>query len=179
MNKLSLLCIITWMCQLCVAQTVKVYDVADYGLKADSKKNVSAAMVKLVDRIKRECQDGDSIVIRFHEGVYNFHEKGAATRVYYISNHDQDNPKKVGLPLEGLKHFTLEGNGAQLVFHGRMLPVSLLRSENCTLQDFSIDFATPHITQVKIVACDPEKGIIFEPAPWVNCRITRDSLFEA
>lgn len=179
MNKLSLLCIITWMCQLCVAQTVKVYDVADYGLKADSKKNVSAAMVKLVDRIKRECQDGDSIVIRFHEGVYNFHEKGAATRVYYISNHDQDNPKKVGLPLEGLKHFTLEGNGAQLVFHGRMLPVSLLRSENCTLQDFSIDFATPHITQVKIVACDPEKGIIFEPAPWVNCRITRDSVFEA
>lgn len=172
-------CAFACICSLGMAQTVKVYDVAEYGLKAGTKKNVSQAMNRLVDTIKQECDESDSIVIRFHEGVYHFHEKGAASRVYYISNHDQDNPKKVGLPLEGMKHLTVEGNGAQLVFHGRMLPVSLLHSENCTLQDFSIDFAAPHITQVKIVASDPEKGITFEPAPWVNCRITRDSIFEA
>ena len=29
-----------------------------------------------------------------------------------------------------------------------MLPLSLLRSENCTLRNFSIDFETPHIAQV-------------------------------
>lgn len=136
-------------------------------------------MDKLVDKIKQEYKEGDSIVIRFHKGTYNFHEKGAASRVYYISNHDQDNPKKVGLPLEGMKHLTVEGNGAQFVFHGRMLPVSLLNSENCTLQDFSIDFETPHITQVKIISSDPQKGITFEPASWVNYRITKDSIFEA
>lgn len=106
-------------------------------------------------------------------------KKGAASRVYYISNHDQDNPKKVGLPLEGMKHLMVEGNGAQFVFHGRMLPISLLHSENCTLQDFSIDFETPHITQVKVISSDPQKGITFEPASWVNYRITKDSIFEA
>lgn len=166
------------MCGLGMAQTVRVYDVADYGVKIDGK-NVSSAIVKLMDRVKREQREGDSIVIRFHKGVYNFHEKGAASRVYYISNHDQDNPKKVGIPLEGLKHLRLEGNGARFVFHGRMLPVSLLHSENCTLQDFSIDFATPHITQVRVVANDPVRGVTFEPAPWVNYQITKDSVFEA
>ena len=91
------------MCGLGMAQTVRVYDVADYGVKIDGK-NVSSAIVKLMDRVKREQREGDSIVIRFHKGVYNFHEKGAASRVYYISNHDQDNPKKLGIPMEGLKH---------------------------------------------------------------------------
>lgn len=178
MNRLYLLCVWLCVCLSGVAQTVKIYDVADYGLKADTRKNVSAKVEKLIDRVKKECQENDSVIIRFHKGVYNFHEKGAAERIYYISNHDQDNPKKVGLPLEGMKHVTVDGNGAQFVFHGRMLPVSLLHSENCTLQNFSIDFATPHITQVKVIANDPEKGLTFEPAPWVNYRITRDSVFE-
>lgn len=167
------------MCYYSIAQNIKVYDVAKYGLRADTKKNVSYAMAKLVKKIKQECNESDSIVIRFHKGTYNFHEKGASSCVYYISNHDQDNPKKVGLALEGMKHLTVEGNGAQFIFHGRMLPVSLLHSENCTLQDFSIDFATPHITQVKVLASDPEKGLTFEPASWVNYRITKDSIFEA
>lgn len=180
MNKRNLLLsVFIFFCCISIAQTIKVYDVAEYGLKPDTKKNVSKAMDKLVDKIKQEYKEGDSIVIRFHKGTYNFHEKGAASRVYYISNHDQDNPKKVGLPLEGMKHLTVEGNGAQFVFHGRMLPVSLLNSENCTLQDFSIDFETPHITQVKIISSDPQKGITFEPASWVNYRITKDSIFEA
>ena len=59
----------------------------------------------------------------------NFMKKGAAVREYYISNHDQTNPKKVGIALEDMKNLTLDGQGSEFVFHGRMLPVSLLRSE--------------------------------------------------
>jgi hypothetical protein len=60
-----------------------------------------------------------------------------------------------------------------------MLPVSLLRSKNCTLKNFNIDFKTPHITQVKILENTPDKGIVFEPAEWVNYRINKDNYFEA
>lgn len=59
-----------------------------------------------------------------------------------------------------------------------MIPVSLLRSENCVLKSFSIDFEQPHIAQVQVVENDPEKGITFEPAPWVDYRISKDSVFE-
>lgn len=60
-----------------------------------------------------------------------------------------------------------------------MLPLSLLHSENCTLRDFSIDFANPHISQVKIVKNEREKGITFEAAPWVKYRISKEKGFES
>ncbi len=160
------------------AQETKVYEMSVFGLKPNTNKNASPVLQKALQKIKAEYKEGDSIVIRFAEGHYNFYEKGAAIREYYISNHDQDNPKKVGIALEDMRNLTLDGNGAQFIFHGRMLPVSLLRSTNCNLKNFSIDFATPHIAQIKIVDSSQETGVTFEPASWVNYRITKDSVFE-
>ncbi len=157
----------------------RVYEAARYGLKADSKRNAAPMVRKLLDKIKAEYRPGDSVVLRFSPGRYHFHEEGATVREYYISNHDQTNPKKVGLAIEGLQHFTLDGQGAEFVFHGRMLPLSLLHSENCTLRNFSIDFANPHISQVKIVKNEGEKGITFEAAPWVKYRISKEKGFES
>lgn len=161
------------------AQNIKVYDVSDFGLKANRLKDASDVLQKVLKKIKAECGEGDSVVIRFHQGIYNFYEKGAAVREYYISNHDQDNPKRVGIALEGMKRLTLDGGGATFVFHGRMLPIALLHSEDCLLKNFSIDFANPHIAQVEIVKNDPQRGITFRPASWVKYRITKDSVFEA
>lgn len=157
----------------------KVYEISAFGLKANSSKNASPVLQKALAKIKAEYKEGEKVILRFPEGRYEFHEKGAAVREYYISNHDQTNPKKVGIALENMKNLTLDGQGSEFVFHGRMLPVSLLRSENCLLKNFSIDFENPHIAQVKIVENDPQDGIVFEPAPWVDYRIAKDSIFEA
>lgn len=157
----------------------KVYEISAFGLKANSSKNASPVLQKALAKIKAEYKEGEKVILRFPEGRYEFHEKGAAVREYYISNHDQTNPKKVGIALEDMKNLTLDGQGSEFVFHGRMLPVSLLRSENCLLKNFSIDFGNPHIAQVKIVENDPQDGIVFEPAPWVDYRIAKDSIFEA
>lgn len=157
----------------------KVYEISAFGLKANSSKNASPVLQKALAKIKAEYKEGEKVILRFLEGRYEFHEKGAAVREYYISNHDQTNPKKVGIALEDMKNLTLDGQGSEFVFHGRMLPVSLLRSENCLLKNFSIDFENPHIAQVKIVENDPQDGIVFEPAPWVDYRIAKDSIFEA
>lgn len=157
----------------------KVYEISAFGLKANSSKNASPVLQKALAKIKAEYKEGEKVILRFPEGRYEFHEKGAAVREYYISNHDQTNPKKVGIALEDMKNLTLDGQGSEFVFHGRMLPVSLLRSENCLLKNFSIDFENPHIAQVKIVENDPQDGIVFEPAPWVDYCIAKDSIFEA
>ncbi len=157
----------------------KVYEISAFGLKANSSKNASPVLQKALAKIKAEYKEGEKVILRFPEGRYEFHEKGAAVREYYISNHDQTNPKKVGIALEDMKNLTLDAQGSEFVFHGRMLPVSLLRSENCLLKNFSIDFENPHIAQVKIVENDPQDGIVFEPAPWVDYRIAKDSIFEA
>lgn len=178
LSKISLVILLLCTMTFAEAQNLKVYEMSSFGLKANTNKNASPVLQKALQKIKAEYKEGDSIVIRFAEGHYNFYEKGAAIREYYISNHDQDNPKKVGIALEDMRNLTLDGNGAQFIFHGRMLPVSLLRSTNCSLKNFSIDFATPHIAQIKIVDSSPETGVTFEPASWVNYRITKDSVFE-
>lgn len=156
----------------------RVYDISQFGLKANSKKNASPVVRKAIAKIKAECRNGEEVVLRFPVGRYNFHENGSDVREYYISNHDQDNPKKVGIALEDMKNLTIDGQGSEFVFYGRMIPVSLLRSENCVLKNFSIDFEQPHIAQVQVIENDPEKGITFEPASWVDYRISKDSVFE-
>ena len=157
----------------------RVYNMSDFGLKPNSNKNASPYVQKALNKIKKECANGEAAVLKFKAGEYQFHEKGAAVREYYISNHDQVNPKNVGIAIEDMKNLTIDGQGADLIFHGRMIPISMLRSENCAIQNLHVDFANPHIAQVKVVENSPERGIVFEPAPWVKYHITNDSIFEA
>lgn len=155
-----------------------VYEMSDFGIIPGKKTNLSGKMEKALQKIREQNSGNDSIVLLFQPGTYHFHPKGAAIREYYVSNHDQVASKSIGLALDEFHSLTLEGNGAQFIFHGRMLPLALTHSSNCTLKDFSIDHANPQIAQAEIVSNDPEQGITFRVAPWVNYRITQDSLFE-
>lgn len=174
-----ILLLVTLLTNFWMAQAARrVYDAEAFGLRPGTGANLSPLMRKAIETLRSEAGEKDEVVLRFRPGRYDFHPEGAAERTYYISNHDQTNPKCVGLALEDLHDFTLEGNGAAFVFHGRMLPVALLRSSRCVLRDLSIDFENPHIAQVTVVENDAERGITFEPAPWVKHRIAPDGGFE-
>ena len=173
----ALLAAVTVLSVSAAGAASRVYDVARMGLRPDSKTDASAAMQRIIGKISKEYRAGDTVVVRFREGRYDFHERGAAERTYYISNHDQTQPKRVGMAFEGIDNLIIEGCGARLVFHGRMLPLAVRQGANCRLQDFSIDFHKPHIAQVRIVANDRERGITFAPEEWVDWQITPDSVF--
>ena len=177
MKKILLgLCFLTLCLGIQAQQTI---DVARYGIRPNTGKDMTPRIQKMLKKIAPLSGQGEGIVLRFAPGRYDFHPDKAAERTYYISNHDQDNPKRVGIPLEGLQDVTLDGDGASFVFHGRMLPISLLNSQNCTLRNFSIDFDNPHIAQVRIIRSDSVNGTVFRPEPWVRWRIAPDSVFEA
>lgn len=160
-------------------QTKNPYDLSNFGLVPDNKENASPLMAKALEQIAASHTSDDTITIVLPKGRYDFYPEGAAQKEYFISNHDQDNPKLVGLPFENMKNVVFDGQGSELIFHGRMLPVSLIRSENCTLKNFSIDFENPHISQVKVLENDTVAGAItYEVAPWVEYEI-RDSAFVA
>lgn len=151
-----------------------VESLADYGVKP-GKKDVAQAMSRALVRIKAKAA-GNLVVIKMAPGIYEFHPAKADKRTYYISNHDQPNPKSVGIAIEDWDNVTIDGQGADLRFHGRMLPVSAVRSRNVTLRNFSIDFPNPHITQAEIVSNDAEDGIVFDVAPWAKVRNTSKGL---
>lgn len=162
----------------CVYGKNRVYKLSEFGLKPNTGENASPYLQKALITIKQDCKPGDQAILHFQKGRYDFHENQSVTREYYISNHDQVNPKKIGIAIEGIDHLTIDGQGSSFVFHGRMLPVALLHSQNCTLKNFSIDFENPHIAQIKVIANDPEQGITFEVSPEVNYRINKDGYFE-
>ena len=155
-----------------------VYDVSDFGLRPGDGSDAGPVVRRALERIAAENSGGEAAVLRFPAGRYDFYEAGAVEREYYISNHDQPQPRRVGIAVEGFRSLTIDGGGSEFVFHGRMLPVALVGCSDCTLRDLRIDFEVPHIAQVRIVESDPQRGTLFEPAPWVRWRITPDSLFE-
>ncbi len=178
MKKILRICF--WLLPICVLSLactqVKTYDMADFGLKPGCP-DAAPLFDKALRQITLEL-NGAPAVLRFEKGRYDFREEQAVLREYFISNHDQDNPKRVGMVLEGLRNLTFDGGGADFVFHGRMLPMALINSENCRLQNFSIDFAQPHIVQVRVRENRGNEGIRFELDSCYKYRIAEGGRLE-
>lgn len=161
------------MCALMAVNLIarQVYDAASFGIVPGTDTNVAPLIEQMLNKVKAEAA-GKEVTIRFAPGTYQFHPDGAVHKEYYISNHDQYRDRSVGIAIEEFEGLTIDGQGADFIFHGRMLPVSVVATKNCTLRNFSIDFAIPHIAQVEIVKNDAEEGITFRTAPWVNAIVT-------
>ncbi len=177
--KLKLFCVacLTPLSMALYAQ--KVFEMERYGLVPDKKKDMSVKLQKAIDKIRKEVKPGEEYILRFKSGRYNFYPENAVKKTYYVSNHDQPNPKSIGIALEDLSNMTLDGGGAQFIFHGTMVPLALVNSTNCTLENFSIDFDNPHITQIEIVKNEGKGGMTFRVAPWVQYKISKDTVFHA
>ena len=118
---------------------------ADYGVQPGGM-DCGAAVRLLID----DARAKGASRINFAPGEYHFHRSSALPMQLYISNHDQQAVHPVALPLVGLKDVQLCGNGAKFIFHGMMLPVVLMDSEDVTVNDISIDFAEPFSAEGRI-----------------------------
>lgn len=158
-------------------QETKVYHLKDYGVLPNTNENVSPLIKKALEEIAKDStQSSKGLKIVLEKGTYHFYPEGAFSREYYISNHDQTNPKTVGIVLENFLNLEFLGNGSELIFHERMLPISLTNSENTTVSGLSIDFNNPQISQVTVKKNDTiNKKIALEVAPWVRYKIENNT----
>lgn len=175
--KKHLIALVSFLLVVVGLRAEKVYDASSFGVTPNTGADVAGLVEQMLAQVKAEAA-GKAVTIRFAPGKYDFYPESAAHREYYISNHDQHKDRTVGIAIEGFTGLTLDGCGADFIFHGRMLPLSVVGTEKCTLRNFSIDFATPHIAQAEVIANDPEQGITFRVAPWVNARVTEHGAFE-
>lgn len=148
----------------------KTVNLGNYGILPNTGKDMSVKMTKALTKIKAEYAGEDSLTIVLNPGKYNFHAAKAEVHPYYISNHDQDGAKHVAINLKGWNSLTFNGQGADIICHGVILPIALVNSSNCTITNLSIDFANPHISQIEIIESS-DKGIVFRPASEVKYKI--------
>lgn len=183
MKKLFSILIIVTLALVVSSCAEKVYHASDFGIVPDTGKDMTKAVARAIETIKKEC-GGRPATLLFEGGEYDFYPDSANVREYYISNHDQHNPKLVAVVLENVKNLTLKavnnGEGASradFMMNGRMLPIALVGCENCTLDFIGIDTRVPQIAQVEVLENDSENGIItYRIAPYVNYKIVNGEL---
>ena len=159
--------------------TEKVYYASDFGIIPGTGEDMTEEFAKALETIKSECKGEVKAELIVDCGEYDFYPDSALVREYYVSNHDQDNPKRVAIALEGMRNFTLKGrpthSGSEyvnLMMNGRMLPVAMVGCENCTLEGIAVDTRVPQITQVEVLENDVENGYItYRIAPYASYKI--------
>lgn len=154
----------------------RVVHLADYGVRPNAFTDGGAmqmALRKALDEVKRMPREADdTLKLVFASGTYHFSPQYADRVQCYISNHDQQpTPRAVGIYLEGMRHVVLEGQEAEFIFAGRMLPIAVAHSSHVVLRNFDIDSDNPQIAQVQIVRNDGGKGITFDISEEVQARV--------
>lgn len=148
----------------------------DFGVKPNTKENASLGAAKLVEHLSAST-DTSHVTVVFPKGRYDFYEEGSFQREYYISNHDQTNPKSVGFALENLQNITIDGQGSEFIFHGRMVPFAFLNNANITLKNVNIDFEVPALRQLKVTEVNKDADeVIAEIYPQGNYRVENEAL---
>ena len=127
-----------------MSQTV---DVSNYEVKPDSGQNSSPGVARAIDFALHHHRSK----IVFQRGRYDFWPQDAVMRHLFISNHDGVPERAVGISIEHASNFELDGNGSEFVFHDSMLPLAISHSDRVTLRNFSIDYASPHLVQAKVI----------------------------
>ena len=123
-----------------------IISLGDYSNLFDGKDATLAVLEAL-----SACRLHPGSTLRLGGGELHFYRKYAFQREYYISNNDYS-MKSIIFPLIGMKDITIDGEGAELFFHGEVLPFVLDGSENIVLKNFTVDIPHPFFFQAEITA---------------------------
>ncbi len=91
--------------------------------------------------------------IKFKKGVYHFYPDKGLEQFCYISNHN-DVVIKTAFPIFNMKNLVIDGQGATFIFHGRMIPFLIDKSQNIILKNLNIDWQIPFHSEGLVVAND-------------------------
>ena len=115
----------------------KTIRITDFGARPDSWNNVTPAIKKALEA----CRGQENITLDFPKGRYDL----------WPSYSENEPGVTIGFDIKDLKNVTIEGNGSELVYHGRMQIARISACENINFQNFSVDWDRPYISQAEIV----------------------------
>lgn len=111
---------------------------------------VNAEAKELSEWIRTHELESDATLM-LPKGVHHARPDDFPHRTLHISNND-DGIKHIVFDLSGLENVTIDGNGAELVMHGHIIPFFMRNAKNITIKNLTIDWANPFYAQGKVIA---------------------------
>ena len=135
------------------AEGTRLVLATDLGLKPDTGADAAPGIRNAINTAR--SQGGGKIV--FAPGRYDIYPESASEKFLFVSNNDEG-LKPIGFPLTELKDVEIDGQGAQFVFHGPMVPFLIENSTGVTIKNLSFDFLRPFHSEGKVLAVTPESA---------------------
>lgn len=134
------------------AQAVKpaVVNAAKFGMVPGVRKDQGAALRSAISAVRKSGGG----VLNIPRGVYHFYPEGALNMSFNVSNHDQPLIHPVCVPLTDLRNVRVEGNGSLFLFHGKVIPLLVMDSENVSINRLAVDYERSYCTEARVVAVD-------------------------
>ncbi len=115
--------------------------------------NDSRDVTLAVFNILKDASNTDDPKIIIEKGVYHFYPEKAYQKYCFISNHD-NSMRRIAFPIIDFEKLEIEGNDAQLIFHGLMMPFLIENSKNVEISGISIDWDISLHSEAVIIAND-------------------------
>jgi hypothetical protein len=122
-------------------------NVADFGLMPDTRENA----VRIVQKALEFSKTKNNPVLIFPKGRYDFWPQYATEKLYYESNTDVIPLRRCAIIVEDMKDLTIDCMGSDFVYHDRIQPFTVDKSQNIIIKNVSIDWDIPLTAQAEII----------------------------
>ena len=119
-------------------QTIYLEDYMDTASSEDAMPAIRAAL--------DDCVRLKAAKLVLPGGVVRVKPAKAYEEYQYISNNDPS-MKRIAFQMKGMKDFTIEGNGTELLFSGHISPFNLEGCSNISIKDLTIDFTRAFVSE--------------------------------
>ena len=127
-------------------------DATRFGVRADGTDCTPGVRAAL-----EYCRRAGVRRLTFPKGRYTFRPDFAAEQYVYMSNND-DGLRRIAFLIREVCDFEIDGQGAEFIFHGLIIPFVVERSTRVRIKNVTVDWAVPFHCEGRVIACD-ESGM--------------------
>ena len=136
-----------------VSYTQQNISITKLGYLPNSRTNAVPFINKAIELSKKMT---GKIVISFPKGRYDFYPEQSAEKEFYESNSDVIPFRICPILIEDLNNLTIDGNGSDFIFHGRMQPFTINNSHHISIKNINIDWDIPMTAQAQVIKVTDE-----------------------
>lgn len=146
---------------------MSVVYINDYLKNADGENLADAFRKALVN------SDNNGTEIIIEKQIYNIYPDNLQKRDIFVSNTNSEDEGDItrifGMLLENKKNVHVRGNGAVILMHGKFTQIGIIKSENITFENLTLNTCHPTVAEMQVTdICDD----------YLDCAVNGTSLYK-